>query len=619
MKTTPKAVNLWALMFVGALVAGCASTEKQTYTPLEINLAHINDHHSHLDEFSGAELSIGGARTQLPLGGFARQVAAFKAVSGLPNLVKIHAGDALTGTQYFTLFQGKADAQMMNNICFDYFTLGNHEFDSSDAVLQSFLTELRGGACPQPSVVVSSNVQPAARTPLAPATNGHLVPWHVREIDGVRVGFIGITIVGKTVNASRPLPSTNFLPEAKAAQAAIDALKAQGVRHIVAVTHQGYENDKALAAQLTDVDVIIGGDSHSLLGDFSALGVSSSGPYPTVARNKSGEPVCIGQAWEYGKAFGLMRVRFDAQGAVESCGGEVKLLVGDSFKRRDAKGQWVAVPEAERAALRTQLQGMKGVSVIAPDAEAVKVLKGYADRIAVEKAKLIGKASESLCLVRVPGETTNRSASVAGCEQANRLARGSDAAQVVAQAFLHASKTSQIALQNSGGVRVPVPAGTLTMNSAYSVLPFSNVLVELSMTGAELRSALEDAVSNYLENKLSDGSHPYAAGLRWDLDLSQPRGQRFTNLQVRDRSSGQWSALEPQRTYTVVTNDFIASGKDGYATLGKVYAAGRYTETYLLYTQSLVDYMLAQQELRRPARGEYSHQRVVSLAGAVLE
>lgn len=53
--------------------------------------------------------------------------------------------------------------------------------------------------------------------------------------------------------------------------------------------------------------------------------------------------------------------------------------------------------------------------------------------------------------------------------------------------------------------------------------------------------------------------------------------------------------------------------------LGKVYAAGRYTETYLLYTQSLVDYMLAQQELRRPARGEYSHQRVVSLAGAVLE
>ena len=601
------------------LVIGCASTEKPTYKPLELNLAHINDHHSQLDEFSGAELSIGGVRTQVPLGGFARQVAAFKSVANLPNLVKIHAGDAITGTQYFTLFQGKADAQMMNNICFDYFTLGNHEFDSGDAVLQSFLTELRGDACPRPSVVVSSNVQPAADTPLAPAKDGHIVPWHVREIDGVRVGFIGLTIVGKTVNASRPLPSTVFQPEVTAAQAAIDALKAQGVRHIVAVTHQGYENDKALAGKLTDVDVIIGGDSHSLLGDFSAIGLSSSGPYPTVALNKNGEKVCIGQAWEYSKAFGLMQVRFDAMGAVESCGGQAKLLIGESFKRRDAKGQWTALPEADSAQLRVQLEQEPTLRVLTPDATALTVLKGYSDRVAVEKAKLIGKANESLCLVRMPGESTNRSASVAGCEQANQLARGSDAAQVVAEAFLHASKTSQIALQNGGGVRVAIPAGTLTMNSAYSVLPFSNVLVELSMTGAELRASLEDAVSNYLEQSLSDGSHPYAAGLRWDLDLSQPRGQRFANLQVRDRDSGQWRALEAQRTYAVVTNDFIASGKDGYTTLGKVFSSGRYTQTYLLYTQSLVDYISAKGELRRPERSDYSHQRVVSRTGTVLQ
>ena len=617
--TMKASANLCAVVMASVLVVGCASTDKQADKSLELNFAHINDHHSHLDEFSAAELSIGGERTQVALGGFARQVSMFKSVAKLPNLVKIHAGDAITGTQYFTLFQGKADAQMMNNICFDYFTLGNHEFDSGDGVLQSFLTELRGGACPQPSVVVSSNVKPAAGTPLPPLKDAHLVPWHVREIGGVRVGFIGITIVGKTVNASRPLASTVFQPEVQAAQAAIDALKAQGVRHIVAITHQGYDNDKALAAQLTDIDVIIGGDSHSLLGDFSALGVPSSGPYPTVVRNKDGDKVCIGQAWEYSKTFGLMNVRFDAQGAVESCGGKAQLLIGDSFKRRDAKGQWVAMPATDAAQLRTQIDALPTVHVVAPDAGALKVLKGYSDRVAEEKAKLIGKAGESLCLVRMPGETTNRSASVAGCEKANVLARGSDAAQVVAEAFLHASKTSQIALQNSGGVRVAVPAGTLTMNSAYSVLPFSNVLVELSMTGAELQATLEDAVSNYLESALSDGSHPYAAGLRWDLDLSKPRGQRFSNLQVRDRNSGQWSALDAQRSYAVVTNDFIASGKDGYTTMGKVFATGRYAQTYLLYTQSLVDYIQVKGELRRPARADYSHQRVISRSGTALE
>ncbi len=617
--TMKASAKLCAVVMASVLVVGCASTDTQAEKALELNFAHINDHHSHLDEFSAAELSVGGERTQVALGGFARQVSMFKSVAKLPNLVKIHAGDAITGTQYFTLFQGKADAQMMNNICFDYFTLGNHEFDSSDGVLQSFLTELRGGSCPQPSVVVSSNVKPAAGTPLAPVKNAHLVPWHVREIDGVRVGFIGITIVGKTVNASRPLASTVFEPEVQAAQAAIDALKAQGVRHIVAITHQGYDNDKALAAQLTDIDVIIGGDSHSLLGDFSALGVTSSGPYPTVVRNKDGDKVCIGQAWEYSKTFGLMNVRFDAQGAVDSCGGKAQLLIGDGFKRRDAKGQWVAMPAADAAELRSKIEALPNVRVVAPDAGALKVLKGYSDRIAEEKAKLIGKASESLCLVRMPGETTNRSASVAGCDKANVLARGSDAAQVVAEAFLHGSKTSQIALQNSGGVRVAVPAGTLTMNSAYSVLPFSNVLVELTMTGAELRATLEDAVSNYLESALSDGSHPYAAGMRWDLDLSKPRGERFTNLQVRDRNSGQWSSLDLQRSYAVVTNDFIASGKDGYTTMGKVFATGRYAQTYLLYTQSLVDYIQVKGELRRPARADYSHQRVISRSGTSLE
>ena len=470
-----------------ALLVACGGgDDAPSFKTIELNIAHINDHHSQLDAFAGTELTLDGVATQVELGGFARQTAVFKALAGTPNLLKLHAGDAITGSLYYTFFKGKADAQMMNSICFDYFTLGNHEFDSSDAVLQSFLTELRGGACPQPSVVVSSNVQPAARTPLAPATNGHLVPWHVREIDGVRVGFIGITIVGKTVNASRPLPSTNFLPEAKAAQAAIDALKAQGVRHIVAVTHQGYENDKALAAQLTDVDVIIGGDSHSLLGDFSALGVSSSGPYPTVARNKSGEPVCIGQAWEYAKAYGLMNVKFDAQGSVASCAGKSQLVIGDSFKRKDSAGVWQPLADADRTALVAKLASHANVKVVTPDAAATQTLSTYASQVTAQKAITIGTASEALCLMRVPGGSNSRNTGVAGCETANTLARGSDAAQVVAEAFLRASKRADFALQNAGGVRTPIAAGSLSMNTAFTLLPFTNVLVVMEQKAADV-------------------------------------------------------------------------------------------------------------------------------------
>lgn len=612
------AFSFTALGLSVALV-GCGGDEEPTFKPLELNVAHINDHHSQLDAFAATELTLDGVPTQVELGGFARLTTMFKSVAGTKNLLKIHAGDAMTGSLYYTFFKGKADADMMNTICFDAFVPGNHEFDDGDVTLKNFLDELAKGTCKTPTV--SSNIRPAPGTPLAPASGiGYLRPYVIKEIDGVKVGLIGITIKGKTENSSRPLSTTVFDDEVSAAQKTIDELKGQGIRHIVAITHQGYDADKAMAARLTDVDVIIGGDSHSLLGDFSAVGVAgSSGAYPTVVTNKNGETVCIGQAWEYSKAFGLMNVQFKEDGSVRSCGGSARLIIGDSFKRKDTAGAWQTLGEADRATLVARLSTQQPqVKVLAPDAAAATSLKTYSDQVAAQKAITIGTATESLCLVRMPGESTNRSAGVAGCEAANTLARGSDAAQVVGEAFLSASKRAQFALQNAGGVRIAVPAGTLSMNTAFTVLPFTNVLVEMELKGSEVLSALEDAVANHLDNGQSNGSHPYAAGLRWNLDMSKPKGQRFSGVQVRNRATGAWAALDPSATYIMVTNDFIAAGQDGYATLGAAYKAGRYVNTYLLYTQSFVDYVQAKGGIARPARAEYSHQTVINKSGVTL-
>jgi 5'-nucleotidase len=481
------------------------------------------------------------------------------------------------------------------------------------------LDELAKGSCK--TSVVSSNVVAASGTALAPVGGAaYLKPWVIKEIDGVKVGIVAVTIAGKTVNSSRPLASTQFNDEVTAAQKAIDELKAQGVRHIVALTHQGYDADKAMAAKLSDVDAIIGGDSHSLLGDFKAVGIAtSSGSYPTVAVNKNGEMVCIGQAWEYSKAFGLMNLQFNEAGAVKSCTGKASLLIGDSFKRKDSANVWQTVTESVRTTLMANLAANQPlVKVITPDAAAVATLKTYSDQVAAEKAKSIGSASESLCLVRVPGESTNRSTGVAGCEAGNTLARGSDSAQAVAEAFLFAAKRADFSVQNAGGVRTPIAAGSLNMNTAFTLLPFTNVLVEMSLTGAEMVTALEDAVANHLDLAQSNGSHPYAAGMRWDLDMSRARGQRFSNVQVRSKSTATWSNIDLAKTYVLVTNDFIAEGKDGYTTLGTVFKAGRSVNTYLLYTQSFVDYVLVKGSISRPARGDYSHQAVITSAGIAL-
>lgn len=614
-----------ALALMGALSLGlgaCGGSDNApSFKPIELNIAHINDHHSQLDAFAATELTLDGVATQVDLGGFARQTAVFKSLAGTPNLLKLHAGDALTGSLYYTFFKGKADAQMMNSICFDAFIPGNHEFDDGDGVFKGFLDALadpaNGGSCKTPTL--SANIVPQAGTPLAPAgAPAYLQPYTIKKIDGVDVGIVGVTIAAKTMVSSRPLATTQFLDEAKSAQKAIDDLKAKGVRHIVLMSHLGYDNDKQIAAQLTDVDVVIGGDSHTLLGDFTAQGLASSGAYPTVVKNKSGETVCIGQAWEYAKAYGLMNVKFDDRGSVAQCGGQARLVIGDSFKRKDSAGTWQTLADADRQALVGKLASSATVKVTAPDASAAQALSGYTSQVTAQKAITIGTASEALCLMRVPGGS-NRSTGTAGCETANTLARGSDAAQVVAEAFLRASKRADFALQNAGGVRIPIPAGTLSMNTAFTLLPFTNVLVEMDLKGSEVVAALEDGVSSHLDAAVpSDGAHPYAAGLRWDLDMSKAKGQRFSNVQVKNKATGVWIAIDPAKTYVLVTNDFVAAGGDGYNTLKPIYAAGRYVNTYLLYTQSFVDYVIAQGTIARPKAADYSHQKVITKAGVAL-
>ncbi len=217
----------------------------------------------------------------------------------------------------------------MNSICFDIFTIGNHEFDDGDAGLAKFLDYLNAGPCN--TSVLSSNVIPKIGTALAPhALGDYIRPWV--STAGTRLGAAvavvsGVTIKSTTMMSSSPLPTTVFLDEVAAAQAAIDEATARGFTRIVLATHQGYDADLALAAQLRGVDAIIGGHSHSLLGDGAGLGLETKGPYPTPARDRDGRLVCVAQAWEFAKAFGRLRVGFGPGGDVLSCEGEVVLPI----------------------------------------------------------------------------------------------------------------------------------------------------------------------------------------------------------------------------------------------------------------------------------------------------
>jgi len=595
------------LLLTISLCGGCAVPPQ----PPPLTIAHINDHHSHLND-EALDLQLGEHTIRARLGGFPRVTAAMHRIEAEEkNLLKLHAGDATTGTLFHTLFKGGADADLMHTVCFDAMVPGNHEFDEGDERLASFIKQLQGEECRTP--VVSSNIHPLPGTPLAPPDGVPLLaPWIIKDVGGEMVGIVGLTTVGKTTGSSRPLPTTRFEDEAEAARRVIAELSDRGVHRFVLLTHIGYHNDVALAARLPEVDVIIGGDSHSLLGDFSAYGIESSGPYPTVGRNLDGDPVCIGQAWEYAKALGLMRVEFDDRGRVRSCGGSSRLLLGEPFTRRDGRGQELPLTDVELENIRQRLTAdADHLLILEPDREAKDLLFHYAEQLLRAQREIIGRAEEVLCVERIPGSGASK---LPGCAEKTR-GRGADITNIVAQAFRRQDPAADIAIQNAGGTRTDLPAGPISVETAYALLPFANTLVELRMSGAEIRQTLEEAVDYALKPDGSSGAYPYAAGLRWTVDLSRQAGERLGELEFKGRHDEHWRPLDQSRLYTVVTNSYIAQGRDGYQSFKKIHDSGRVTDTYLDYAQAFVEYVKTTGTLRRLPTEDYSTRESTTSSG----
>lgn len=592
--------------------------------PLTLTLLHINDHHSHLAphnftyNVTGLGLSTRTAAdapvtsVSVSYGGFPMLVSLFDSLASQAiNPVRIHAGDAITGTLYYSLFNGSADAAMMNQVCFDLFALGNHEFDNGDQGLANFLDDLAAGPCT--TSVLAANVQPG---PSSPLLDGYLQPYRVRYFEGQAVGFIGIDIADKTKNSSKPDSETQFLDETETAQATINFLRDQGVDKIVLVTHYQYENDKLLAANLSGVDVIVGGDSHTLLGgdSFSALGFNPGGDYPTEVTNNDGDKVCIVQAWEYARLLGKLTVEFDAQGRVAACSGQPYMPIADSFSYTHASGDTRKLSAADAFKVRQSLTRFPELVSVVADATTANLLASFQQEVSVLEQMVIGTAAEDLCLVRFPGETRSTI-----CDASATSANGSDISNIIAKAFLEVTPTADVAIQNGGGVRTDIAAGDITFAQAVSVLPFNNTLVVMELTGAQIKSVLEDAMNNALRVGGSSGAYPYASGLRYTVDATQPQGSRISSLEVNPRVAGSWQPIEATQVYRVVTNDFIAAGQDGYAAFGEIYDAGEYENTFTLYTQGFIDYIknltAAGQSLQKLPLSEYSTQEYIGRDG----
>jgi len=543
---------------------------------LTITVAHVNDIHSHISQES-LDLEINGVETRVNVGGYPRVLSEINSIeSTQKNTLILNAGDAIEGTLYYTLFKGEADATMMNSIKWDAFVLGNHEFDDGDESLASFLNLLD-------VPIISANVVADKDDILY----GKWKPYLIKNVDNEQIGIIGITIKLKTMESSKPSSKIKFYDEILTTQKTVDELKAKGVNKIILLSHYGYENDKYLASKIEGVDVIIGGDSHTLLGDFSAVGLTSEGNYPTEVLSKSSQKVCIVQAWSYTKVVGDLEVTFDEKGVVEKCEGTPTLIIGDTFLQKNEHGERVEVNSSIKEEIVDFINQHKNIKIVQRDENSLKLLESYKSEVDLKIKEIIGSATQTLRHIRVP------KADYLG-NDGSELPLGSEVAPIVCKAFYDSSLRSDAAILNAGGVRTNIQNGDITINTAYTLLPFSSTLYEIEMKGSEIKHLLEEALSNFKDDGGSNGSFPYAYGLKYDIDMRESFGNRVSNLEIIDRETSHFSSIDADGLYIIVTIDYLASGKDGYKSFKSVQdERGKGVNTYIDYALGFVNYVKA--------------------------
>lgn len=470
-----------------------------------LTILHTNDVHARIDQVtaSGSSCSADNVARQRCFGGYARLSTQLAALrASRPNAITLDAGDVFQGTLFYTLAKSDAVKPFLGALGYDAMTLGNHEFDDGPAELARFL---EGLTVP----VVAANVD-ARREPLL---RGRWQAHRIIEIGGERIGIVGLTTPETTITSS-PGETIGFGAPIEALRREVSALQAAGVNKIVALTHLGVTVDADLARQVDGVDIYVGGHSHTLL--HNGEDPRRQGPYPLVVRTPSGAPALIVQAFFGGLFLGDLQVTFDGAGVVTRWEGDT-------------------IPMDARIGRDPGIQAMVD-RMAAPLAEL--------------RARQVGVATATL-------DGSSARCRFAECTLGN----------LIGDAMLAAASGTQarIAIQNGGGIRTSIPAGPITLGQVLEVLPFSNTLATLRLTGADIVAALEHGVSR-AEDARNEGTgrFPQVAGLRFGFDPSKPVGSRIRAVEVRTAAGG-FAPIDPTAIYPVATNDFLRKGGDGYA------------------------------------------------------
>jgi len=438
-----------------------------------------------------------------PVGGAARFLTAVKSHGHLQPLV-LFSGDCFAPSTLSTFTKGEQMVPVLNKLDVRCSVFGNHDFDFGIDTLMGHVEKTNF------PWLMSNVIDNETGRPLADGKVTHIIDWCGRKI-----GLIGL--VEKewldTLSTINPEEVT-YTDYVESGQALAKELRAKGCQFIIALTHMRTPNDLRLAANASEIDLILGGHDHV---------------YEKKEDSKPSRHAKI--------------TKKEVKSVDKSVQGTFVLKSGTDFRQ-------FSVVTVDFSTLATkpvvEIDSVEVTQDFEPDNELATALEKYSEKMEVELIKELGEFECDLegRFSAIRTQETNLGNFI--CD------------------IMVAATNADFAILNSGTLRSDCihSAGPFFMKDLLKILPMIDPLVLLEITGSQIIRCLENGVS--MHPKL-EGRFPQVSGISFAFDGEKPAGQRIDPAYIKIGDE----YLNPERTYRMVTKAYLANGKDGYDVLAK--------------------------------------------------
>lgn len=462
-------------------------------------LLHTNDTHSQIEPDANGQ------------GGILQRKAIIDSIRAAEkNVMLIDAGDIVQGSLYFKFFGGEVEFPLANMAGYDIRILGNHEFDNGMERIAPLFKDAEAD-------LLAANYVLSA-TPLA----GMFKPYTIREFDGKKIGFIGINIDPESLIVAENYKGLKYKDAIATANEWAATLRNEyGCDIVVAVSHIGAikENEKPtdydLAAASSDIDIIIGGHSHTVISpDTKATDRADVAPgtgkfTPSIVANRDGHPVLVAQTGKYGRNLGYIAIDLDKLGKSTPQDFDYQLIpVTDRFPQEKL------------------------------DQRMMDFISQYKAKVDSVNARVIAKSLYDLNSDARTGGYPNFTADFAqwyGNLKADSIA-----------ATGRPMRRPDFAVMNVGGIRKNMPQGDVTEGEMLVTFPFANHFVIMSLKGSDILKAMKMAAGK--------GGEGISSSLRV---LTDGDGNMINVLL-------DGTPIDADKEYSVVTINYVAEGNDDF-------------------------------------------------------